>query len=323
MPDEPTQTVAPALSAPPTPPATPPAKGLERDGTAQGDPYQIYEFPGIDGSPRRMTVAEMVEAVNRQGPNIDPERLAKLDLYESAAKGDPEATRKLVETYLPKVPETPPDPAKVIATLQQEVQELKQVVSGRLIPTHDQIETLRYRSLMANVIDQTKNEVPYTAKNPKGPDMVLAMFRQQVAAFRIPENDPRMRSVLANCMTQVENELRSTATLYQGFNPQSAPPANGSPAQKVVDDQAARRPVNHIPARLAMIGERIVDERGRPVVQGPDQQFYEVPNTVPNNLPPGAPVSAAADNRPKGPMTRAAMDEYNRQRIAAMQGGNP
>ena len=306
----------PISAAPQTPAPTPAKEPTPAAQTPGLDPSQLLEIER-DGQKHYLTASELVDRAFSAGPKIDPDKLAKLETYEKAMAGDADATRRLVESYLPKEQPKPADPAQTIASLQQELSELKSQVTGRVTPMIDQIEHLRHRSFIANAIESQKDKLPLLAQDPEGADSVLYYFKQQVKAMGMKDNDPRLTQILAGALIAHENRLTSIVQRYGGKTP--AVTTNGNPAGNVVDDQ--RKVPASIPAGLMIVNGRIVDERGREYIQGADRQFREVPASVPANLPGGSAVPPTPDARPKGPITRVQMDQLNRERMAAIAQG--
>jgi len=329
---------APVAAPPPAVPA-PPAGG---PSAAAIDPATEFWVTKSDGSgEERVTLQQMADTYAQRAASsgMDPSKLQELQDYAKAMAGDKDAIRSVVDRHLQPDPATPVTPeteeGRQLQALQAEMAELKTQV-GRGQPMLAQIEELRERSTLDTFIKGNTASAPYLAKHPQGPALLqeqLTSLSKQAEALGITDlkaqmfgniNSPKIQQIWGQAFAQVEQRLKGTAEIYQGFTP-GAPAAAAPTGPTYVDDQGVSKDIRDgttIPARYALKNGQMVDTRsGNPTEQAAHGAFQEIPGQPVGSPPPPASnpaLNAGANPIAPAPKTSAEMTQWMRQRRAEM-----
>jgi len=303
--------VAPA--APPPTPAAPAAADLTPD--------TMISFPDQDGNPQYASLADLVAAKNSPQANLDPKELERLQMLDAGLSGnDPEATRKLLDSFAPP-PAKPADPASELTQLRETVgtiQERLQQVEG----TTTAVDALRKDQAMGMIISQQKQHLPYLSKHPQAAQYANRQLEHAKASLlgagQNPEKlpTPQAQQLLVHALKTAEAELAGIAQVYAGFAP-AAPPQG---EQVVVNDdqRAPGDPADgRIPARLQMVNGQLVNMAGHRVAQDATGRANVLPADVPNAAALGSHVQGTEPPSPAGPLNRKSLVELLNQKIAA------
>lgn len=304
----PTPSPAPTQAAPTppqsTPQATPPAikpNAAPVSDTTDLDPNQILSF-GHGDQMVDATLGDLVAAkrfmLDKSDRILNDQDAEQFALFKKVLSGDPEATRVLVEQYVPKSEPQAPEPGSVEARLvamQQELGQVKQQLHAASTTTR-QIEDLKMAGQIKTLIDGAKEKVPYLAHHPQAPNMVAQSYKMALSGFDQSKLTSENRwKVLSYSMSQIEQALKQNAEIYRDFKGVGVPVPGGNSQQPtkpgsgvvVVDDQGAPKLAASVPPAVIIRDGVAVDIRGRPVAQTSYGPFNALPETPITDVPVG------------------------------------
>ncbi|MHC4091164.1 MAG: hypothetical protein ACYSVY_12980 [Planctomycetota bacterium] len=295
----------------PTQPSIEDVLGANKQPEPGVDPNQAYSYVDDRGQTQVVTLAQLVDAhKGKQTSQTTPELLEKAQLLDKVmTTNDPQAFNELAAKFnigtgqgqadvAPAGVSTPqgtPQTAAAtneVAQLQQEINQLKQVVSGQ-VPLMSQLQKMKQVATARQLIDACKETLPFSSSFPQAADMVVDRIEQAKQLYAQQGVDlmshPEHNKVSANIIRQVENQLSAIAKAFGGkVQADAAAAANGVPGTKVVDDQPNPNEPKSIPANYQVLPNgQIVDNRARPYTQNSSGQLQEV-SSQPVDVSPGA-----------------------------------
>ncbi len=338
-PPAPTPAAPPPVAAPATPVPAKPAepKLAPAQSPAAGvpdlDPQTQMEIPKKDGTGYEVgTLQDMADALleKRAGAIVGDDAKKIEALNKAVTGGDASAAHELLDLYIPKAAaaDKPVADAERISVLESQLTEVKQLL-GNQSPIVQQIEDARIHNGVKGLIGQHAANLPYLAKeSDDGARRVTAkisVYREAAkASMGLTDeqfnNHPRRQQILARAMLDCEQELKTLAVRFTGFDPgaTAAATANGKPAggTVAVDDQAAGAAATpgRIPARFQVDGGRLVDTAGQGVVQARHGVMETVPAAPLAGEPSGTAVGATPVQQLQGSFSMDQMKANMRKR---------
>ncbi len=296
MSDVPPATIPPVpVEKPPEPtpaPVVSPAAGSDLPITRD----TLVSTVDASGQPVTASIGDMEKSWLGRDNQVTPEQRKKLDLFEKAIEGgDPEASKELYASYLPKPEpvEATPD-AKRVQDLENKVDRLTTLIQENVSPVVTQITDQARLHGITQEIAQGKH--PLLARATAGPQLVAAQRKHYEELVRSKGHDPAMipesykEKIRTQSLVDVETFLSGLLTDVGGVARPAGPVS--------VNDQAVAAP----------------DENFRPAryQQKPDGAYVEVSrNAAAPDLPavPVTPASSGAavgvrdETRDQGPLS--------------------
>jgi len=304
----------------PAQPAQPVAQPLQ---SADADRNELYSWTDPDGKQKVMTLGQMVAEINQK--QIPEEVRKNAELLLKAQTGDKTAILEMLGANKEAVEDTPTsvNPDQITA-LQQELNEVKAVL-GNVKPVAEQVVQLRDSATIGRLIEDCKEQLPFCARNPQAPGMVLQqrnviLAQLQQGGVNTNQLTPdQLKNVMTQAFTTVENYLKTMLACY-GVTPESI--GQASKAQQVVaQDDQSHGSEGVVPAKLRVEGGKLMVD-GQQMQQVAGAGLVPVPTDVPNPASGGgAALSPGTASAQSGPTNRRGLVEQLRARTSEMTGG--